>query len=103
MRPMPTGTMYRLTVLTACCYHIYGMKTTIDLPGPLLREAKELAARRGISLRAVFMLGLERALRDDRNVDRPFRLQTVVTHGEGSQIEGDWPEMRARAYEGRGG
>ena len=79
------------------------MKTTIDLPEPLLREAKELAAQRGISLRAVFMLGLERALRDDRNPDQPFRLKTVITQGEGSQIEGDWAEMRARAYEGRGG
>ena len=36
------------------------MKTTIDLPEELLREAKATAARRGITLRAMLMHALER-------------------------------------------
>lgn len=78
------------------------MKTTVDLPDPLLREAKEYAARQGISLRAVFTLGLERVLRERRGGKEPFRLKTIVTDGEGAEIEGDWSEVRTRIYEGRG-
>jgi len=78
------------------------VKTTIDLPAPLLSEAKEYAASRGIPLKAVFTLGLEQILRGRPAAKKPFRLKTVITQGEGSSIEGDWSEIQNRIYEGRG-
>jgi hypothetical protein len=42
------------------------MRTTIDLPDPLLREAKAVAALRGQSLKEVVVTALRRELRDGR-------------------------------------
>ena len=36
-----------------------GMKTTLELPAPLFRRAKMLAARRGTTLRSLVIEGLE--------------------------------------------
>lgn len=83
-------------------WYLDRVKTTIDLPAPLLSEAKAYAASRGIPLKAVFTLGLEQLLRGRTATKKPFRLKTVVTRGEGSSIEGDWGEIQDRIYEGRG-
>ncbi len=79
------------------------MKTTVELPDDLLREAKEYAARHGIPLREVIELGLQQALRAGRPARRPFRLKTVTTRGEGLICEGDWSAIRSLIYEGHGG
>jgi hypothetical protein len=42
------------------------MRTTIDLPDPLLREAKAVAALRDVSLKDVMIRALQRELRDGR-------------------------------------
>jgi hypothetical protein len=42
------------------------MRTSIDLPDPLLREAKAVAALRGQSLKEVVVSALRRELRDGR-------------------------------------
>lgn len=40
------------------------MKTTIELPDSVVREAKVLAAQRGTTLRALVLEGLERVIRE---------------------------------------
>ncbi len=79
------------------------MKTTVELPDPLLREAKLYAAQRGIPLRAVFARALETLLKGRAAPRRRFRLKTVTTKGEGLAIDGDWSEVRSLIYEGHGG
>ena len=79
------------------------MKTTIELPDDLLRQAKEYAARHGIPMREVIELGLQLALQAKRPSRRPFRLKTITTKGEGLISEGDWGTIRSFIYEGHGG
>lgn len=59
------------------CYDRY-VRTTVDLPKPLLQNAKRLAARRGVTLSAV----VEDALRShlgarEEASQPPFQLHTV--------------------------
>jgi len=79
------------------------VKTTIELPDDLLRQAKEYAARHGIPMREVIELGLQLALQAKRPSRRPFRLKTITTKGEGLICEGDWGTIRSFIYEGHGG
>lgn len=44
------------------------MRTTIDLPDPLFREAKAVAALRDQTLKDVVVRALQRELRDGRSV-----------------------------------
>ncbi len=48
------------------------MKTTVDLPDELLRQAKAEAALRGKKLRELVQEGLERVLREPDPGPRPF-------------------------------
>lgn len=50
------------------------MRTTIDLPDPLFREAKAVAALRDQSLKDIVVLALRRELRDGRST--PSRRRT---------------------------
>jgi len=79
------------------------MKTTIDLPDELLRQAKEYAARHGIPMREVIELGLQLALQPRKPSPRPFRLKTITTKGEGLICDGDWGAIRSLIYDGHGG
>jgi hypothetical protein len=79
------------------------VKTTVEIPDPLFRRAKEYAARNGIPLREVFERGLETVLRGSRPVARRFRLKTVTTKGEGLICGDDWGKIRSLIYEGHGG
>ncbi len=79
------------------------MKTTVELPDPLFREAKLYAAQRGIPLREVFARALQGLLKGRGAPRRSFRLKTVTTKGEGLAIDGDWSEVRSLIYEGHGG
>ena len=54
------------------------MKTTIDLPDELLREAKAVALRRGTTLRAVMTHALEREVQAGD-----------LSHREGIVVDGD--------------
>ena len=78
------------------------MKTTVELPDPLLREAKQYAARHGIPLRQVIQLGLQGLLHAPKQPGR-FRLKTATTDGEGAALDADWSEIRSLIYEGHGG
>jgi hypothetical protein len=79
------------------------MKTTLEIPDALFREAKLYAARQGIPMREVFQRGLELALRGPYPRARRFRLKTVTTKGEGLLCEDNWSTIRSMIYEGHGG
>ena len=79
------------------------MKTTVEIPDPLFREAKAFAARNGIPMREMFERGLETILRGSKPAARRFRLKTVTTKGQGLICEDDWGTIRSLIYEGHGG
>ncbi len=80
------------------------MKTTVEIPDPLFREAKAYAARNSIPMRAVIERGLRAALHGPKPVsNRRFRLKTVTTKGEGLACDSDWSAIRSLIYEGHGG
>jgi hypothetical protein len=80
------------------------MKTTIEISDPLLREARELAEREGVTLRAVVERGLRRVMTETKP-GPPFKLRRASFKGKGLQAEarGSWGRQRDLAYEGRGG
>jgi hypothetical protein len=81
------------------------MKTTLDIPDPLLREARRIAVREHTTLRALVEQGLRKII-SERKAARPFRLRKVTFKGQGlvPELRGaDWDKIRDLAYEGRGG
>ena len=85
---------------------VTNMKTTVDIADSLLRRAKERAAQRGVTLKAVIEDSLRDALNEGDGRGRAFELQTHVFGGEGLQAGlswGDWETLQGLAYEGRGG
>ena len=81
------------------------MKTTIEISDPLLREARKLAAREGLTLRTLVERGLSLVVRENK---RPtaFKLKRVTFEGHGLQAEfrdASWEKLSDAAYEGRGG
>jgi hypothetical protein len=80
------------------------MKTTVEIADALAREAKEIAAREGTTLRELIEAGLRSVLRDRRR-KAAFRLRDASFGGNGLQPEfrgADWERIREAAYEGRG-
>jgi len=78
------------------------MKTTIDISDPLLEQARRLASREGITLKAVLELGLRRVLAEKRSVPTPFRLRSASFRGEGLNPElagAGWERLRDLAYD----
>lgn len=79
------------------------MKTTVELPDTLYREAKQYAAKQGIPMREVFERGLRAVLEGRTAHKRRFRLKTITTKGHGMVCDGDWETIRSLIYEGHGG
>ena len=80
------------------------MKTTIEIADALLREARKLAAREGVTLRALVERGLHRVLADAKRP--PFRMRDGSFKGNGLQPEVrhmSWQQLLDMSYEGRGG
>lgn len=80
------------------------MKTTIVISEPLLAEAKRLAAREGLTLRALVEEGLRDAIARRAGRQR-FTLRRASFRGRGLKpgvVEGDWGRIRDAIYEGRG-
>ena len=80
------------------------MKTTLDIAGPLMEEAKAIAHRDGTTLRALVERGLQLAL-SERRSRRKFKLRDGSVDGTGLHTEAaghSWDELRDRSYEGRG-
>jgi hypothetical protein len=80
------------------------MKTTIEISDNLLRRAKTVARRQGITLRALAEEGLEQALAR-HEAGTAVKVRPVVVDGEGVSPEfagAAWERLRSAAYEGRG-
>jgi hypothetical protein len=72
------------------------MKATIDIADAVLMEAKLIAAREGITLRALVEEGLRRVI-DDRAAATSFELRDA-SYGEGGGASGvnpdDWMSIK---------
>lgn len=83
---------------------VTNMKTTVELPDALFRQAKRVAAAEKITLRELIEQGLRRQL--EERPRRPFKLRPVVFSGGGMTPEfagASWEKIRAAIYEGHGG
>jgi hypothetical protein len=80
------------------------MKTTVDISDSLLLEARQVAAREGITLRALIERSLRRVIHEAA-ADTTFRLRRASYRGEGRQPEfadATWERVRDAAYRDRG-
>ena len=80
------------------------MKTTVEISDALLREARKLAAREGVTLRALIERGLRREMAETKH-RQPFKLRDATFGGRGLQPEfrdASWEQLRAEIYKGRG-
>ena len=78
------------------------MKTTIDISDALFAEAKDEAARRGVTLRSLVEEGLERVLRDAPST--PFVLRDCSVGGGWSDAwEAMTPAQKTAAMYGEPG
>jgi hypothetical protein len=75
------------------------MKTTVEIPDALFKEAKRYAAKHDLTFRAVVETGLRQVLVEKR---KPFRLKRVPFKGDGMVKDFTWDEIRDILYEGRG-
>ena len=80
------------------------MRLTIEISDSLLKEAKKVASRKHIPLRALIENGLRRVLAE-RKRTTPFKLRKATFKGNGLQRfmeEGTWERIRDFAYQGHG-
>jgi len=80
------------------------MKTTIEVSDALLREARKLAAKEGVTLRALVERGLHRVIAEMKRP--PFRMRDGSFKGNWLQPEVrdlSWDQIIEMSYEGRGG
>lgn len=83
------------------------MKTTIEINDDLFQRIKTLAHKRNSTLKSVIEVALRRFVSEQSNsTKKEFHLGKCSFKGEGIQsglTEGDWADVRERAYQGRGG
>ena len=80
------------------------MKTTVDISDALLDDARKVADRRGVTLRALIEEGLRHVVTSGAKRSR-FTLRDASFKGEGLSPEfadRDWEGIRDAAYKGRG-
>jgi hypothetical protein len=77
------------------------VKTTVELPDSLLREAKAVARARRVTLRQLIADGLRTQIEREQRRKEPFRLRDGSAH-LGKMLVESWPEIRRIIYEGRG-
>ncbi len=83
---------------------VRNMKTTIDIPTPLLEQAKTVAAEEGTTLRRLVEEGL-RLVVEQHSRPAGFKLRSVHFRGDGVQpgVELErWDQIRGLIYQGRG-
>jgi hypothetical protein len=78
------------------------MKTTVELPGALLRSVKRYAAVSGMTVRQVIEAALKSVLASEPAESKHFRLKRCAFKGRGLAQQESWTDLRARIYEGRG-
>lgn len=69
------------------------MKTTIDIPEPLYKEAKIGAIRRGLSLKDLVLSALRRELHPEISSSTNMRVSKQKRYKEDS---GGWPVLKRR-------
>jgi hypothetical protein len=74
------------------------MKTTIDLPDGVLHRARILAAQRRITLRELFLRGLDLAMKT--KTEAPVRREALARLREGWHLGGK-PLARTKIHERR--
>jgi Bacterial antitoxin of type II TA system, VapB len=83
------------------------MRTTIEINDVLLRQAKQVALERKLSLKAVVEAALRQFLHQTQAPQQAaFKLRKCSFKGEGLQPGldwHDWEKIRGLIYEGRGG
>lgn len=82
------------------------MKTTVEISDALLHEARKVAARKGVTLRALIEQGLRGVVVSDKKHEEPFKLRRASFKGKGLRPEfrgASWEKLRDAVYEGRGG
>ena len=80
------------------------MKTTVEISDSLLREARKVAAREGVTLRTLVERGLHHVVAETKR-GAPFKLRRASFKGRGLQADARdaaWDKLRDLAYEGRG-
>jgi len=80
------------------------MKTTIDIPDPLLREVRKVARRENTTLRALVERGLRQVVAEKAE-RKPFRLRDASFDGRGLRRElgeGGWDRLNHLVYHLRG-
>lgn len=81
------------------------MKTTIQLPDSLLKEARKVAREEHTTMKALIEAGLRRVISEHKQRER-FKLRNATFKGKGlhPDFEGvAWATLRGATYEGRGG
>jgi hypothetical protein len=80
------------------------MKTTVELPDSLLREAKRVALREKTTVRALIERGLRSVISGNRQASR-FALRKAGFRGDGlvaGRSLRDWEAIRDLSYSERG-
>jgi len=81
------------------------MKTTVEISDSLMREARKVAAREGVTFRTLVERGLHRVVAESKQT-KPFKLRSVTFKGKGLRPElrgAPWEKIRELIYEGHGG
>ena len=61
------------------------MKTTFDLPPPLLEQARRLAAQRNTTVKELVITGLRKIIEESATKAKPFKLENASVKGKGLQ------------------
>ena len=81
------------------------MKTTLEISDPLLKQARKIAQREGLTLKSLVEQGLRKVIAEKEQPPQTFRLRKASFKGRGLQpgvAAGGWERIRDLAYEGRG-
>ena len=79
------------------------MKTTVEIPDDLFREARVYAAQNGLHLREIVERGVRMVVSARPEPPKQFRLRYVTTHGEGLVCDDNWSAIRSLIYDGQNG
>jgi hypothetical protein len=80
------------------------VKTTVEISDSLLHEARKLALREGVTLRALIERGLRRVVAETEH-GAPFKLRCASFKGQGLRPEyrgASWERLRDLIYEDHG-
>jgi hypothetical protein len=77
------------------------MKMTIEISDPLIKQARKLGAREGVTMNALIERSLKRVIDETQNPGR-FKLRRAAFKGQGLQAEfrhACWKRIREASYE----